>query len=154
VPEGPAKGEWYNFSADWSASGMRDTLQLGQDERASIFKLSGSMLISGEQKLGVGFRAQAIGFSEKKSGMVGTSIWSDENGNQAFSRLSGETIGTSNRVTGTFVGGTGRYAGIVGEYTFQWQYVISAEEGEISGRAVGLKGRFRIDAAPNEEHGR
>jgi hypothetical protein len=155
VSEGPTKGKWHEFSGDWSASGTRTTLQLGPDDRASIFKLSGSMLISGDRQLGVGFRAQAIGFSDRKSNMVGSSVWSDEKGNQAFSTLRGEAIGTSNRVTGTFVSGTGRYAGIVGEYVFQWQYVISAEEGQISGRAVNLKGRFRIDsAATNEERAR
>jgi hypothetical protein len=53
-------------------------------------------------------------------------------------------IGKGNRITGTFTGGTGRFEGATGEYEFQWQYVIEAEEGTIQGRAVGLKGRYRL----------
>lgn len=144
VPEGPTKGEWYTFSADWSASGTRSTQRLGPDHRTSIFRLSGTMLIYRANKLGVGFRAEAIGFSDRESSMVGSSVWTDERGDQVFSKLKGEAIGTGNRIVGTFVGGTGRYAGATGEYEFQWQYVISADEGEISGRTVGLKGRVRV----------
>ena len=36
---------------------------------------------------------------------------------------------------GTFLGGTGRYAGVTGEYSFQWQYVVDSDEGSVSGRA-------------------
>jgi hypothetical protein len=150
APEGPQRGEWHTLSADWSATGTRQTLRLGPDHRASIFRLSGSMLISGDNRLGVGFRAEAIGFSDRMSSMVGTSVWTDDRGDQVFSTLRGEAVGTGNRVVGTFVGGTGRYTGVTGEYEFQWQYVISAEEGEVSGRAVGFKGRFRL-GEPDDE---
>jgi hypothetical protein len=154
APEGLKKGEWHTFSANWSATGMRHTLRLGPDHRASTFRLSGSMLISGENKLGVGFRAEAIGFSERESSMVGSSVWTDDRGDQVFSSLTGKAIGTGNRIVGTFVGGTGRYADVKGEYEFQWQYVISAEEGEVSGRTIGFKGRFRIDRSSAESNER
>jgi hypothetical protein len=45
---------------------------------------------------------------------------------------------------GTFVGGTGRYLGVTGNYTFQWQYVIDVEDGAVSGRVVDLKGLARF----------
>jgi hypothetical protein len=57
--------------------------------------------------------------------------------------LKGETVATGRRVTGTVVGGTGRYAGLTGEFTFEWQYVVEGESGAISGRAIGLRGRVR-----------
>ena len=53
-----------------------------------------------------------------------------------------------NRIMGTFLGGTGRYAGVTGGYEFSWQYVVEAEDGTIQGRATGLKGRFRVGPAP------
>ena len=51
---------------------------------------------------------------------------------------------------GTFLGGTGRYAGVTGEYTFRWQTVVDSEDGDVSGRVVDLKGRVRVgsDVAP------
>ena len=53
-------------------------------------------------------------------------------------------MGTGNRIVGTFLGGTGRFAGITGEYSFQWEYVVESEDGAVSGRAVDLKGRARF----------
>ena len=38
-------------------------------------------------------------------------------------------------------------AGMTGDYTFQWQYVVDAEDGEVSGRVVDLKGRARFGQA-------
>ena len=43
--------------------------------------------------------------------MVGRAVWTDERGDQVFSELKGEWVGTGNRIVGTFIGGTGRYAG-------------------------------------------
>jgi hypothetical protein len=94
--------------------------------------------------MGVGFRAKAIGFSDNLVGMQGRCVWTDERGEKVYSELKGEWVGTGTRVVGTFLGGTGRFAGITGEYSFQWEYVIESEDGAVSGRAVNLKGRTRF----------
>ena len=57
--------------------------------------------------------------------------------------LKGEGTAARNRITGTILGGTGRYAGATGAYEFSWQFVMEAEDGSIQGSAVGLKGRVR-----------
>jgi len=93
--------------------------------------------------MGVGFRVEVIGLSDDVRGLVGHAVWTDERGDQVFSGLKGEKVAGGNRITGTITGGTGRYDGVVGDYEFQWQYVIEAEEGMIQGRAIGLKGRYR-----------
>ena len=51
-------GEWHAFEGTWSASGTRQTLNLGTNHRASIFDLTGSLLLTGDRGLGVGFQAQ------------------------------------------------------------------------------------------------
>ncbi len=134
---------WRAFEGSWTASGTRHTLRLGSDQKASIVSVSGSMLLVGDARPGVGFRAEAIAFYDDVHGLVGRAVWTDERGDQAFSELKGERVLTGNRITGTFTGGTGRYDGADGEYGFQWQYVMEAEEGTIQGRAIGLKGRIR-----------
>ena len=78
--------------------------------------------------------------------MQGRCIWTDERGDQVYSELKGEAVRSGNRIVGTLIGGTGRYAGVTGEYSFQWQYVIDTEDGAVSGRVVGLKGRARVGA--------
>jgi hypothetical protein len=94
--------------------------------------------------MGVGFRAKAIGFSDNRLGMQGRCVWTDEHGDKVYSELKGEWVGTGNRIVGTFLGGTGYFAGITGEYSFRWEYVVESEDGAVSGRAVNLKGRARF----------
>jgi len=109
------------------------------------------MLLTGAQRPAVGFKARVIGFSDSRVGMQGRCVWTDERGDMVYSELRGETIGNGNRIEGTFLGGTGRYAGVTGDYAFQWQYVVDVEDGAVSGRVVDLKGRARFgqdDAAP------
>ena len=143
----PPAGEWHAFEGTWTAAGTRRTLRLGADDRAAIFELTGTVLLTGAQRPSAGFRAQAIGFSDSRAGMQGRCVWTDEQGYMVYSELKGEAVGSGNRITGTFIGGTGRYAGVTGDYTFQWQYVIDAEDGAVSGRVVDLKGRARLQAA-------
>src|SRR5262245_39003931 len=146
-PQAPLAGEWHTFEGTWTAAGTRKTLHLGQDDRAAIFELTGTVLLSGAQRPSVGFRAQAIGFSDSRAGMQGRSVWTDERGEMVYSELKGEAVGTGNRIVGTFVGGTGRYTGVTGDYAFQWQYVVDAEDGAVSGRVVDFKGRARFGQA-------
>jgi hypothetical protein len=87
--------------------------------------------------------------------MQGRCVWTDEHGDKVYSELKGEFLATGNHIVGTFLGGTGRYAGITGEYSFQWEYVVESEDGSVSGRAVNLAGRALLSsaaAAPGGEH--
>ena len=151
----PSTRDWRTFEGTWSASGTRQTLNLEQDHRASIFDLTGSLLLIGDQALGIGFQAQAIGFTDSLAGMQGRCVWTDERGDKVYSELKGEFVATGNRILGTILGGTGRYAGLTGEYSFQWRFVVESEDGAVSGRAVDLKGRARFGSAadvPGVEH--
>ena len=142
----PASG-WHEFEGTLNGAGTRRFLPLGEGRRAALVDLRGTMLLAGPGKPGVGFQAETIALTDSATGLVGRSVWTDEQGNRVFSELRGEGAATRNRITGTFLGGTGRFAGISGDYEFSWQYVVEAEDGTIQGRATGLKGRFRIDPA-------
>jgi hypothetical protein len=155
APGVPSPEEWHTFEGTWSASGTRKTLDLGKNHRASIFDLTGSVLLTGDRGLGVGFQAKAIGFSDNLAGMQGRCVWTDERGDKIYSELKGEFLATGTRIVGTFLGGTGRFADASGEYSFQWQYVVESEDGTVSGRAIDLKGRVRLGseaATPLVEH--
>jgi hypothetical protein len=84
-----------------------------------------------------------IGLVDSATGLQGLSVWTDERGDQVFSELRGEGTAEKNHITGTILGGTGRYAGATGSYAFSWQSVMETEDGSIQGRAVDLKGRVR-----------
>jgi hypothetical protein len=140
-------GEWRTFEGNWSASGTRRTLNLGENHHSSIFDLTGELLLVGNQGLGVGFQARAMGFADSLTGMQAQCVWTDEHGDKVYSELKGEFVATGNHIVGTFLGGTGRYAGLTGEYSFQWQYVLESEDGATSGRAVDLRGRALLGSA-------
>ena len=136
--------EWLEFEGSWNAAGSRKTIPLGANRRGSIIDLSGTMLLAGAQRPGVGFRSEVIALVDSGTGLTGRSVWTDERGDQVFSELQGEGTARRNRITGKFLGGTGRYAGATGTYEFSWQWVMEAEDGAIQGRAVDLKGRARL----------
>ena len=135
---------WHEFKGSWSAAGSRRVMPLGGERRAASLDLTGSLLLAGPSRPGVGFRAEAFALTDSATGMVGRAVWTDERGDQVFSELQGQGTAAGNRITGTFVGGTGRYAGATGAYEFAWQQILEAEDGAIQGRAVGLTGRVRV----------
>ena len=93
------------------------------------------------------FERRPIGFSDTLTGMQGRCVWTDQQGDKIYSELQGEFVATGNHIVGTFLGGTGRYAGVTGEYSFQWEYVVESDDGSVSGRAVNLKGRALLGSA-------
>ena len=139
-----ASDGWREFQGSWNAVGSRHAIPLGGERRGAVIELHGTMLLAGSGRPGVGFRSDVIALADSATGLVGRSVWTDEHGDQVFSDIKGEGTKDNNHITGTFLGGTGRYEGATGTYEFSWQYVLEAEDGAIQGRAVGLKGRVRL----------
>lgn len=145
-----ASAERGDFEGSWNAAGTRRSVPLGADRKGSIIDLRGTMLLAGAGRPGVGFRADVIALTDTQTGLVGRGVWTDERGDQVFSELKGEGTKEHNHIAGTILGGTGRYSGATGTYEFAWQYVIESGDGSIQGRAVGLKGRYRMDRPASE----
>jgi hypothetical protein len=143
----PSGGEWLEFEGTWTAAGTRSTMRLGPQRSASIADLTGSLLLAGRSRPGVGFRAEAMVLNDSATGLVGRAVWTDERGDQAFSELRGQGTATDNRIVGTFVGGTGRYAGVTGSYEFSWRFLLESEDGIVQGQSSGLKGRVRVGSS-------
>jgi len=142
----PAADGWHEFSGSWNATGTRRMLSLGGERHAALVDLSGSMFLAGPSRPGVGFRAEGIALVDTATGLVGRSVWTDDHGDEVYSEIRGEDAATGKRLTGTFIGGTGRYAGATGSYELVWQYVLYADEGAIQGRTTDLVGRVRTGA--------
>lgn len=141
---GPSPTDWVAFEGRWSATGRRQTLPTEGPGSAAIVRLSGALsLSSGTEVVGGGLLGEAIGYDDGTGTTAGRSVWTDSKGNRVFSSFTAETIGTGRRVTGTITGGTGRFTGIVGEYTLTWQYVVQGEDDTVQGRSVDVKGRIR-----------
>jgi hypothetical protein len=139
--------DWLEFEGSFNGVGDRHSIPLGETRVGSIVNLKGTMLLAGPGRPGVGFQSEVIGLVDNTTGFQGRSVWTDENGDRVFSELQGEGTTAKNRISGTILSGTGRYAGITGSYEFSWRSVMEAEEGVIQGRAVDLKGRVRMAPA-------
>jgi hypothetical protein len=135
---------WHEFQGSWVATGNRRAIPLGAGRQAALVDLTGTLLLGDRSSLGTGFRGEAVALNDSTTGLVGRVVWTDERGDQLFSAIEGVGAATGKRITGNFIGGTGRYAGANGSYELSWQYVVEGEDGTVEGRAVGLRGRVRF----------
>jgi hypothetical protein len=145
--QAPAPGAWRSFEGTFSASGQHQAVPTESGRPALTVQLSGAVAITSGEGLSRGFRGEVIGFDDGSGVTVLRCVWTDGHGDRVFSQLKGETVATGRRIAGTITGGTGRYAGITGEYSFEWQYVVEAEAGIVQGRAIDLRGRYRAGGA-------
>jgi hypothetical protein len=141
--DAPADG-WRPLEGSWIAAGQKRVLPADAERMASTSYLSGALVLTGAAGTARGFQSEVITFDDAAGVSVGRAVWTDERGDRIFSRLTLDAMRAGRRVVGTITGGTGRYSGVEGDYAFEWQYVIDAGDGTIQGRAVGLKGRFRV----------
>ena len=142
-PAADVGSDWREFEGTWTAAGNRQVIALGSERKASVAILRGSLLLSGPERPALGVRAEAVVFNDSATAMIGRAVWTDDRGDQAWSELRGEGTSTGNRITGTFIGGTGRFTGITGDYAFTWRFVLETEDGTVQGQSMGLKGRVR-----------
>jgi hypothetical protein len=101
-------------------------------------------MLAGPSRPDVGFLSEAIVLNDSVTGMVGRAVWTDQKGDQAYSELRADVTPTELKIIGTFIGGTGRYAGATGTYEFSWRFLLETEDGTVQGQSVGLKGRIRV----------
>ena len=139
----PTGREWQSFSGTFTATGRRETVPQEDGGLAATMRLTGSLTITAGTGLRRGFRVEAVGFEEGHGNGLGRAVWIDDRGDRIYSRIVGATSETGRRSTATITGGTGRYVGLAGYYTFTWQYVLPGEQGVVQARAVSLNGRYR-----------
>jgi len=101
----------------------------------------------------VGFRAEAIVMNDSATGLMGRAVWTDDRGDQIYSELKGEGSSTGNKLSGAFIGGTGRYTGATGSYEFKWRFVVETEGGTVQGQSEGLTGRIHVGPASASGNG-
>ena len=103
--------------------GRRQSLPTEAGQPAVTVQLSGAVTVTTRRRLSRGFRGEVIGFDDGAGLIAGRVVWTDDRGDRIFSVLKGDApIGPAAGRCGTITGGTGRYAGVTGEYEFRWQY--------------------------------
>ena len=145
---GPAKGpesvslpgDWKSFEGSGTATGHRQTPPMGPDRKVSTFSLSGSLLLSGERRLGEGFRIDVIGSSDSLKGGAGWSVWTDTAATRSSARSAGNASPPEPASRGPWWEGQDDGRACPGSTEFEWQFVIESEEGEFQGRITRAPG--------------
>jgi hypothetical protein len=133
------------FQGSWSASGRRHTLPTEGSRSAALVQLSGAVVLNAPA---AGFQGEAIAFDDCDSVSAGRAVWTDAHGDRLFSAFTSDSLQSGKHIVATITGGTGRYAGVTGDYTLTWQYLIAGEDEAVQGRTVDLQGRFSFGTGP------
>ena len=133
------------FTGTWIASGQRRTFDFVEGREVGTFNLAGN--VSLKDKVGEieDFWAECVGLSDSTAGSSVRCVWRSLKGEKAYSVLSGQPLKKGVRVTGEFVGGTGRLKALAGTFTFTWSSTFTDKDQDIfTGRTKDLTGSYRI----------
>ena len=87
--------------------------------------------------------ASCLGMVDTDSGGQGRCVWALDGGERIFSTLNGALVpagAESGTAQGVFVGGTGRFKTITGQYEFDWVAQPVAEAGGFRMQTVRMSG--------------
>ena len=86
-----------------------------------------------------------LSLTEERTTGTGRCVWTDSDGDRITSEVTGALSGTDSKVRGRFIGGTGKYAGLEGNYDLDWRYLrVIEEEGTIHGYSTSLTGNWKL----------
>ncbi len=140
----PAADGWISFEGTLSGVAQPQMLAMEEGRSAVIVRISGPVVLTSGKGLPRGFLSEFIGFGDGRGNSMGAAVWTDDRGDRIFSDLKGSLTQAGRRLSGVVTGGTGRYAGLTGEWTLDWEYSIQGEEGTFQVRAVKFTGRVRL----------
>ena len=134
---------WRPFEATWTLAGQRTTIPTEGTRYAAVVHATGSFVVTRGEAFGRGFFGELIGFDDGGAVLAGRAVLTDTQGDKVFVTLKAQPLGTGRSATGTITGGTGRWAGLEGEFTFSWQFVVEAGGDEFQALSVNVEGRAR-----------
>jgi hypothetical protein len=131
------------FSARWVVDGTWRGLGLDGKREAILADLGGRLDVLPNGGAIVDLASRCLVFWDSATGGTARCRWRHPSGDEIFSEVEGGLLAQGAPVSGRFVGGTGRYAGISGEFRFAgWASLYlereprGAEHDEREGRAV------------------
>lgn len=144
VPEAVAE-QTGGFSGKWTANGLHQPFDFVKGREVGTFKLAGNISLKPELSGIADFWAECVGLSDSAVGGSVRCVWRSLNGEKAYSVLRGQPLEKGVKVTGEFVGGTGRLDGLTGTFDFTWKYTFADQgQGNFTGYTQDLNGTFHI----------
>jgi hypothetical protein len=131
------------FTARWVVTGEWRGLGLGAAREVLVADLTGRLdVLPGESGPIVDLASRCLVLWDSSSGATGRCRWRHPSGDEIFGEVEGDLLAGGKAVTGRFVDGTGRYAGITGEFRFdKWDSFLldredRSEEEDQRGRSL------------------
>lgn len=144
VPEASAE-QTGAFSGTWIASGQLWSLEFAVDREVGNFKLSGHVNLKDEVGEVEDYWAECVGLSDSVAGSAARCVWRSLKGDKAYSVLSGKPLVEGSKISGEFVGGTGRLKGLKGSFSFTWISTFTdINKTTFTGHTKDLKGTYRL----------
>ena len=134
-----------SFSGSWVASGKLQPFDFTQGRNVATFTLAGHVNLADDFGGSEDYWAECVGLSDSVAGSSARCVWRSLKGDQAYSILKGEPLEEGQKVSGEFVGGTGRLKDITGTFTFTWISTFTDEsQNTFTGHTKDLKGSYRV----------
>ena len=133
------------FSGTWVASGQLQSFDFTHGREVNTFKLAGHVNLGDTVGKVQDYWAECVGLSDSAAGSSARCVWRSLKGDQAYSILKGEPLEEGQKVSGEFVGGTGRLKEITGAFTFTWISTFTDKsQNTFTGHTKDLKGSYRL----------
>ena len=133
------------FEGTLSASGERQTLDFIEGRSVFTFSLEGHVNLKNAVGETGDFWARWIGLWDTQTGGTIRCVWDNMHGEKIYVVLSGTQMKEGATLTGEFIGGTGEFKGIQGNFIFTWTTVsFNTGDAVVAGYAKDIKGSYRI----------
>jgi hypothetical protein len=137
--EPPAAAGEGQFTARWVVTGTWRGLGLGEARSVLLADLSGRLDVTpGGVGPIVDLASRCFVLWDSATGGSGRCRWRHPSGDEIYGEVEGDLLAGGKPVTGRFVGGTGRYAGITGGFRFdKWDAFFVDREDRADAENVG-----------------
>ncbi len=145
LTQGASAEQAGTFAGTWVASGKHQPFDFVEGRDVGTFNLAGNVRLKDEFGEIKDFWAECIGLSDSAAGSSVRCVWRSLKGEKAYSVISGQPLKKGVKLTGEFVGGTGKLKGVSGTFTFTWTSTfIDKDQGMFTGHTEDLSGLYQI----------
>jgi hypothetical protein len=136
------------FKGTMIANGTRTPFPFGDGRQVFTFRLGGHVSLQTPLGKKKDYWSECIGLADSITGVVGRCTWKDLDGPEIYLTIQSDKLQQGSQVTGTIVGGSGKFAGISGDLSFNWSSVITQTDADgsvnVTGQTRNLAGSYRL----------
>ncbi len=131
------------FVAYWAVSGKVHIIDFANSDVAAAGSHTGTVTINTSEGPVRAFETDCVAFTDNEKSH-GRCVWTGPLGDLIYVELRGTGLAGFGRTRGTFVGGTGKYDGIEGGFSFEWNYSVSrGQDATFDGYTLEMQGNYR-----------